>query len=66
MENLLQELKVLDNMMHTYGLFKYYSYEKEELINVEDRMVYLIHRLKGEFGVPQTMIQGLLDQIGDV
>jgi hypothetical protein len=53
-------------MTKTYGLFKYYSYEQEKLINVEDQMVYLIHRLKGEFGVSQIMIQELLDQIEEV
>jgi hypothetical protein len=59
-------LKVLDKLTNVHGIFKYYSYEKEELINVEDQMIYLIHRLKGEFGVPQTEIQELLDQIEEV
>jgi hypothetical protein len=58
MEHLLRELKVLDKMISTCN--------KKELINVEDRMVYLIHRLEGEFGVPQTMIKDLLDQIEEV
>jgi len=63
MEHLLRELKILESIEST---LQYYSYEKEELINVTDRMVYLIHRLKGEYGIPQTEIQKLLDQIKEV
>ena len=66
MESFLRELKVLEKLISINGTFRYYSYEKEQLINVTDRMVYLIHRLKGEFGVPQTEIQKLLNQIKKV